>query len=446
MSYRFRDLENAGEGKRKSAILMALIASLDDLRLPDEAESQKFGELFIPLFNSVDADVKRQAASAVSRCPYVPANVAEFIALQPLELSAPFLSHSPSLTNPILCYVIAKTDEAYGKIIAKRHDLNKRTIQSLMALNSDAVMRSLQLRGYVGDASVHAATSLIRKEIEVEHIHQEGVIPGEVEFFDNQEQVVSEAVAKTENTQPRLKVTYAKPEFDPQAREKRLAAEENLRGSLRDLVDGHLTGEEAQERHAANQSTDSNAEPIVLPIHQGELQHRRHVSVMQKHIENNHLEYFITALADAIGASYVLAERIAGDMSGNQMAVTFNAMLIPYEIGVVALNKFFPHVSMMEGTAEGASALLQDLEHGESLNRLLSWVRADQFTRENELPSLDMSEADVDYGKIGASDMPYVKPIADNIDLIPTWTEDEQASSDGGNNSHANDWTKAIAN
>lgn len=521
MSYCFRDLESAGEDQRKSAILLALVASLDDLRKPNPAESRKFGELFIPLFKAAPVETQRRASSSLSRCPFVPANVCEFLSLQTVEISAPFLSHSPSLTNAILCYVIAKSDTEHARIIAKRQELNKRVVQSLLALNEDSVNRALQLRGYVGDAAIHMDEEAVTRlnishkvvgeidgsaenygrveffsDVELQTVEEmndassneewldieDNLRPGHVEFFeDNQVSKASteEQWIEIEDHLPPGHVeffedTKVAPQqeqwmelnnefsaggisaFENMApseageldedlaaiNDEQFAAEEHLRQTLRELAQGDLTPEQAtilaKQSQQLVEDSDMAAPTVTLPIHSGELAHRKYISVMAKHIENNHSEYFTTALADAIGSSVELAERIMDDMSGYQLALTFNAILAPQELCIDALNKFFPHVSIMEGTKEGADYLLENMQHGECLNRLITWLRADIITREHHMVDLDLSEANVDYAKLTAADLPYVKPIADNNDYEPIWTEDQKLDAKDA------DWLKAI--
>ncbi|MEP4343965.1 MAG: hypothetical protein ABJ042_18355, partial [Lentilitoribacter sp.] len=233
MSYCFRDLESAGEDQRKSAILLALVASLDDLRKPNPAESRKFGELFIPLFKAAPIETQRRASSSLSRCPFVPANVCEFLSLQSLEISAPFLSHSPSLTNAILCYVIAKSDTEHARIIAKRQELNKRVVQSLLSLNEDSVNRALQLRGYVGDAAIHmdeeAVTRLNISHKVVGEIDGSAENYGRVEFFSEVELQTAEDLNNVSSQEEWIEI------------------EDNLRPGHVEFFDDNITSEASTE-------------------------------------------------------------------------------------------------------------------------------------------------------------------------------------------------------
>lgn len=405
----FRDMESVGEEQRKSAILLALIASLEDHTQPKQTDKKKFSELFIPLFEAATKDTQRKAVSALSRISYVPANIAEFISLQPLDISAPFLSHSPSLSDPILCYVIACKDEAYAKLIAKRNDLHQRVVRALLAANDPGVNRALHLRGYIKELHDQSKDT-VYEEVDMNWSFEKSakaVQPGHVEFFDQAQTEIS-----TEGGIFSVEEYEAKMSTQPDGQ----ATEESLRQTLKELVSQISTPLDPEQHLAAHHAsqTKGDIDNIVLPILSGELTHRKHLAILQKHIQNNHLDYFTTALADAMGASYDLAERIMSDMSGRQLAVFFAAVLVPSDLCITALNKFFPHVSVMEGTDQGADGLMRQLQHGESLQKLVLWIRADKMT--NGEIDIELSDANVDYRSIDIDDMPYREPIADNND------------------------------
>lgn len=497
MSYCFRDLENVSEDQRKSAILLALVARIDELQEPNPAEAKKVSELFIPLFETAPLETKRQVASALSRCSFVPTKITECICMQSLEVSAPFLSHSPAVTNPILCYVIAKKSEYHARIIAKRKDLHRSVVRSLEALDDHGVNLALQLRGYKSDNAIHIENAETRISLR-EPAKNSSIQTGELELFTGDADLFPEkmlaviarkleakAVAMKEQLlisvasaqtaapalEPELKVNATKPRIEIKMRskedimaqqaslkaeqalvdtvetaiqnsetisDKQFAAEEHLRQTLRDLAAGDINPEEAEALQAAHDERlfTADTDDILIPINQNEIQHRKHIKLLTKHVKNNHVGYFSTALADAIGSSYSLAERIMSDMTGRQLSMTFNAIFAPENMCVDALNKFFPHVSMMEGTKEGAHAMLQNWHHAPSQEKLITWLRADKLTSETVVPELFMTDANIDYSSIDLSDLPYTKPIADNADTASKWGDEEQA----------NDWLKAINN
>lgn len=86
-------------------------------------------------------------------------------------------------------------------------------------------------------------------------------------------------------------------------------------------------------------------------------------------------------LADALGSSQWLSERILLDVSGRQLAETLLALDVPDADNVFVLTKIYPHLA--EG---GAAALLSTLDPTEAADRVESWQRADSYTNGNGLP------------------------------------------------------------
>ncbi|ANH03522.1 hypothetical protein shn_05425 [Shinella sp. HZN7] len=86
-------------------------------------------------------------------------------------------------------------------------------------------------------------------------------------------------------------------------------------------------------------------------------------------------------LADALGSSQWLSERILLDVSGRQLAETLLALDVPDADSLFVLTKIYPHLA--EG---GAAALLSALDPAEAIDRVESWQRADSYTNGNGLP------------------------------------------------------------
>lgn len=456
MSYCFRDLENVSEDQRKSAILLALVARIDELQEPNPTEARKISELFVPLFDTAPLDTKRQVASALSRSTFVPTKVTECICLQALEISAPFLSHSPSVTNAILRYVIAKKSEYHARMIAKRKDLHRTVVRSLEALDDHGVNLTLQLRGYKSDNAIHIENAQTRISL-TEPAVNASIQTGELELFTGEAELFPEKMmgimarrleakalamkqqllgssSTAQSAQISLQqTTQDRAAIDTQSHDreritdKQFAAEEHLRQTLRNLASGELMPNEAEALLAAQiEKTDNNINEndILIPINQNDKQHRNHMKLLTKHANNNHIGYFTSALADAIGSSYALAERIMSDMTGQQLAMSLSAIRAPEDMSIDVLNKFFPHVSIMEGTIEGAAAMARNIQQGPSEEKLITWLRADSLTRETGVPELYLTDADIAYSPIDVSDLPYTKPVADNADLAPAWGQD----------------------
>jgi uncharacterized protein (DUF2336 family) len=86
-------------------------------------------------------------------------------------------------------------------------------------------------------------------------------------------------------------------------------------------------------------------------------------------------------LADALGSSQWLSERILLDVSGRQLAETLLALDVPDTDTLFVLAKIYPHLA--EG---GAETMLAALDPTEAILRVESWQRADSYTNGDGLP------------------------------------------------------------
>ena len=87
------------------------------------------------------------------------------------------------------------------------------------------------------------------------------------------------------------------------------------------------------------------------------------------------------ALADALGASQWLSERILLDLSGQQLAETLLALGLERADSRFILSKVYPHM-----TAGAAGALIASLDPESAVERVESWQRADRYTNGGDLP------------------------------------------------------------
>jgi uncharacterized protein (DUF2336 family) len=88
-------------------------------------------------------------------------------------------------------------------------------------------------------------------------------------------------------------------------------------------------------------------------------------------------------LADALGASQWLGERILLDLSGAQLATTLVALEVPGRDCAFVLSRLYPHLAASGGAGTGAEALLAELEPAACRERVESWRRADAYTRQD---------------------------------------------------------------
>jgi uncharacterized protein (DUF2336 family) len=89
---------------------------------------------------------------------------------------------------------------------------------------------------------------------------------------------------------------------------------------------------------------------------------------------------FATTLADALSASYWLAERILLDTSGQQLAVTLVSLGMGIADAVYSLERFYPHLAERHGSVSRAWLVLDDIDAEESQARVEAWRRADSYT------------------------------------------------------------------
>jgi len=133
VSDRFRELESPLLARTKDVVLMATVSSYQGMTHPTRNELKQFAELFEPIFKASSQEARRNAVAALSRCETVPAGVAWFLATQPIELAAIFLTSSPALDNDLLIAVARSQGAAHAKAIAARENLSVKVVDALVA-------------------------------------------------------------------------------------------------------------------------------------------------------------------------------------------------------------------------------------------------------------------------------------------------------------------------
>lgn len=96
-----------------------------------------------------------------------------------------------------------------------------------------------------------------------------------------------------------------------------------------------------------------------------------------RHVRQGEPLYFATALADALGSGFDLAERIMLDVSGRQLAETLVALGMRYTTIVVALEGLFPYLAEGSGEARRSLRLVRGCEFATCLAKVAAWLRAD---------------------------------------------------------------------
>ena len=88
--------------RTKDVVLMATVSSFEVMGQPGRHELRQFAELFEPVFRASSLEARRNAVAALARCAVLPDAVSWFLASQPVELAAIFLTRSPAIDDNML--------------------------------------------------------------------------------------------------------------------------------------------------------------------------------------------------------------------------------------------------------------------------------------------------------------------------------------------------------
>lgn len=276
---------------------MATVSSFESLAHPSRSDHRQFHELFVPTYLASSDEARRQAVAALSQCAAVPEATSLFIAREPIEIAAIFLTRSAALSPRLLMEILHTASPAHARAIECRDDLSPQMIERLVDLH-----RQHRSRGPVT--------------------------------------------------------------VDPAATEaRRLAREDELREELKALVRAQVQAEIG---------------PVGL-VAIGEV----HLALIVRFARAGETGMFCVALADALGSSQWLSERILLDVSGLQLATTLVALDAPAEDSAMMLSRLYPHLAEAAEAARGesrAAALVADLGRAACIERVESWRRADAYT------------------------------------------------------------------
>jgi uncharacterized protein (DUF2336 family) len=103
-----------------------------------------------------------------------------------------------------------------------------------------------------------------------------------------------------------------------------------------------------------------------------------HQALLTRFARSGEAVLFANALADALEASHALAERILLDVSGQQLATTLAALDFPAADIPPLLAALYPDLAERSGGSTRADALIRSVDRKASLERVESWLRADE--------------------------------------------------------------------
>lgn len=333
MSNRFRDLEKPDQRQRADIVLMASVSGFECLACPGRHDLRQFAQLFLPLFEAASPEARRTASAALSRLDTVPAEVAEMLTFQPIDIAAPFIAHYPNLSEAVLARAIARHGAGHARVAARRTDLSAAGLVALRALGEPSVNRVLMLRGLVED--------------------QPPLVP-ELDLDELSDDRGSDTPAMYD-------------EVSDAARH----SSDALRAKLKEMV---------QRQPSAKPKAKSKAPAPQQPSTVSRRLAAAHAARLARFAKPDQAEWFATALADAMASSFALAERIMLDISGRQLATTLVALGVDDVVSRAALEAHFPPLAQSSGATSRAGRLIAGLDRDECAARLDAWLRADRYT------------------------------------------------------------------
>lgn len=102
---------------------------------------------------------------------------------------------------------------------------------------------------------------------------------------------------------------------------------------------------------------------------------------------------FSHALADALGSSRWLSERIMLDLSGQQLGTALMALGVNPADGQFMLAQLYPHLNASIDGKNRAQVLWQGLDPERCDERMLAWLRADDEAEGRGAPMADAANA-----------------------------------------------------
>ncbi|MCM2291877.1 DUF2336 domain-containing protein [Allorhizobium sp. BGMRC 0089] len=309
---------------------MATVSSFESLDHPRKDDLKQFAILFQPLFQSSSPEARREAVSALSRSPHVPKSIAFFIACQPAHVAAPFLVASPCLTEDMLITIARTQGKEHAKAIAARENLSPIVIDAL--------------------AGLRFVTPLAMKR------EEDG---GDLTEAPDRRIPVRATEPSPQKPTPKANTISEK---------QRLAREESLRQAIKAL-DRHLHRPD-DDRLGLSRITELQTALLVRFAREG------------------HVAGFITALADALGASRFLAERILADPSGRQLATALMGLAMALQDIIFILPRFYPELTEKDQGEPRLARLIASLDGRDCAERLQAWQRADSYTFQHKGPAL----------------------------------------------------------
>ncbi|PDQ20703.1 hypothetical protein CN311_12775 [Mesorhizobium sanjuanii] len=140
----FRQIVIRTESGKAERLFRAAVSAFCSLTRPSRREIAQLEDLTMPLFNSVSVESRRYVAAALSECEYAPAALVRRLCEEPVDIAAPLLIRSRSVSDVDLIALIGRHGLPHARAIARRKNLNPTIAQLIRVLEKPTLVRVQQ--------------------------------------------------------------------------------------------------------------------------------------------------------------------------------------------------------------------------------------------------------------------------------------------------------------
>lgn len=137
----FRQLTVNDKLSKAERLFRASITAFCSLTRPSRRDLTQLQDLTLPLIDKISVDARRYAAAALSECSALPPELVKRLCDDVIEVAAPLLIKSATLSDVDLIALIGRHGEGHARAIARRHNLHPTVAALAAALQQDAQKR-----------------------------------------------------------------------------------------------------------------------------------------------------------------------------------------------------------------------------------------------------------------------------------------------------------------
>jgi uncharacterized protein (DUF2336 family) len=137
----FRQIAVRTESGKAERLFRAAVSAFCSLTRPSRREIGQLEDLTLPLFDNVSVESRRYVAAALSECEYAPAALVRRLCEEPVDIAAPLLIRSRTVSDIDLIALIGRHGLPHARAIARRKGLNPTIADLIRALERPTLVR-----------------------------------------------------------------------------------------------------------------------------------------------------------------------------------------------------------------------------------------------------------------------------------------------------------------